>query len=72
MTPDEMRAKSAAKVKQILELMKVLEIRAEAKDHISQDGFIEKLVYWIDDEKYPAPPPAPIMVDPETPTGGTA
>lgn len=59
MTPEKMRAKSAAKVKQVLELMKVLQIKAEARERISQDGFIENVVFYVDYEEYPAPAPEP-------------
>ncbi len=52
MTPDKMREQSTVKVKQVLDLMKVLNLRIEARERLSQDGFIEKLVFWIDDEKY--------------------
>jgi hypothetical protein len=59
MTPEEMQASSAAKVKQILELMQSLHVRSEARERISQDGFIEKTVFWIDDEQYPSPSAEP-------------
>ena len=55
MTPEEMRASSAAKVKRIMELMQSLHVRVEARERISQEGFIEKTVFWIDDEQYPSP-----------------
>jgi hypothetical protein len=73
MTPEEMQASSAAKVKQILELMQSLHVRSEARERISQDGFIEKTVFWIDDEQYPSPAPEPTGATGETaevaPTG---
>lgn len=53
MTPQEMQAKSADKVKQIMSLMSVLHVRVEARERITEQGFIEKLVFWIDEEKYP-------------------
>jgi hypothetical protein len=53
MSPDEMRAKSAQKVKQVMELMKVLHLRVDARQRVSPDGFIEGTVFWIDEEKYP-------------------
>lgn len=64
MTNDEARTKSAAKVKQVMELMKVLHLRVEAKERISPEGFVEKIVFWVDDENYqldqaPAAPSAP-------------
>lgn len=50
-----MRERSADKVKQIVELMKVLHLRVEARERVSEQGFIERIVFWIDDEKYVAP-----------------
>lgn len=64
MTPEQMRAQSASKVKQITELMKVLHIRVEARQRMSPEGFIENIVFWIDDEKYKAAEPA--AKEPET------
>lgn len=49
-----MQAKSADKVKQIMSLMGVLHLRVEARERITEQGFIEKLVFWIDEEKYPS------------------
>jgi len=62
-----MRQRSSDKVKQVLELMKVLHVRCEARERIDRDGFIEKMVYWIDDEKYPMPPPVVEPVKEEKP-----
>lgn len=55
MTPDEMRAQSGEKVKRIMELMGSLNIRVEARERMTPEGFIEKTVFWIDDEKYLSP-----------------
>lgn len=60
MSPDEMRAQSANKVKQVMELMKVLHIRVEARERITPEGFVEKVIFWIDEEKYPEPEKKPI------------
>lgn len=57
MTPDEMRARSSEKVKQIMDLMRSLNVRVEAREKLGMDGFIEKMVFWIDDENYPSPAP---------------
>lgn len=65
MTPDQMRARSSDKVKQILEMMKILNLRVEGKQRINEQGFLEMSVFWIDDEKYPSPEPEP--VDPLAP-----
>lgn len=56
MKPEQMKERSAEKMKQVLELMKILHIRVEAKQVLTQNGFLENTVYWIDDEKYPAEP----------------
>jgi len=63
MTPKQMQENSAKKVQQVIDLMKVLHIRVEVKEKLDmKTGFIEKLVFWIDDENYPTeqvPAPAP-------------
>lgn len=53
-----MRNSSAAKLRQVTELMKVLHMRVEARERVTENGFIEKVVFWIDDEQYPQPAPA--------------
>ncbi len=58
MDEKQMRERSAAKVKQVVDLMHSLQLRQEARERLNpQTGFIEKLVFWIDDEKYEAAPP---------------
>lgn len=57
MTPEEMQTRSREKVDKIISMMKLMHVRIEAKQHITQQGFIENVVYWVDDEKYP---PAPV------------
>ncbi len=60
MTEEQMRERSAAKVKQVMEMMKILHLRTEARERINEQGFIEKVVYWMDDEQYkPAEPIGP-------------
>lgn len=59
MTPQEMQARSKEKVKQMMDLAKVLNLKIEARQRISQEGFIEHVVFWIDEEKYPAMPATP-------------
>lgn len=66
MTPEQMRDRSASKVKQIMDMMRILSVRVEARERITESGFIEKIVYWIDDEAYVPPP------EETGPTGGTA
>lgn len=57
MTPEEIRDRSAKKMNQVLRLMEILHIRVEAKQKITEQGFIETVAMWIDDEKYSAPDP---------------
>jgi len=57
LTPQEMQERSQKKVNQIHDFMETLQVRAEAREHVSREGFITKVVYWIDEEKYPAAEP---------------
>jgi hypothetical protein len=57
MTEKEMRAASAAKVKQVMDLMKLLHLEVEARQKINQQGFIEQVIFWVDNEKYPTDEP---------------
>lgn len=52
-----MKKRSSEKVKQVMSLMKTLHLRTEARDRIGEGGFMEKVVFWIDDENYPQPEP---------------
>ena len=52
MTPEKMKEKSAQKVGQVIDLMNLLQLRVEARERVNEQGFIEKVVFWIDDEKY--------------------
>lgn len=54
MTPEQMKKRSSEKVKQVMDLMKELHLRVEAREKVDQGGFIEKMVFWIDEEKYPS------------------
>ena len=57
MTAEQMMARSREKVQKISELMNLLQVRVEARQHVNmQTGFIEMMVFWTDDEKYPAAP----------------
>lgn len=53
MNEEEMRKRSSEKVKQVLGLIQALHLRYEIKEHITEEGFIEKTLFWIDEEKYP-------------------
>ncbi len=52
MTPDQMRQRSSDKVKQVTEMMKILNLRVEARQRVSEQGFLEQIVFWIDEEQY--------------------
>lgn len=54
MTPAQMQEKSSMKVKQVMDMMALLNLRVEARQRVDRQGFIEMLTFWIDDEKYPA------------------
>lgn len=49
-----MQKNSVKKVQQVLDLMQTLHLRAEARERIDMNsGFVERFVYWVDDENYP-------------------
>ncbi len=52
MKPEEMQKKSAEKVKAINTLCKQLEVEILAKQSITEQGFIENIVFYLDTEKY--------------------
>jgi hypothetical protein len=55
-----MQAKSAAKMKQIVDLANLLQVKIEARQKLDpQTGIIELVPYYIDMEQYPQDPPAP-------------
>jgi hypothetical protein len=64
MTPEQMQKRSQEKVNQIQNLMAGLQVRAEAREHVNREGFIEKVVFWIDEEQYPTTQETPV-VEPE-------
>ncbi len=68
MTQEEIRAHSAAKVKQLMDLSKSLHVRVVAKERITEDGTIENTVFYIDEEKYEM---EPVVTIPPAPTGET-
>lgn len=58
MTPDEMKASSERKLQEVLDFMKERHVRVEAKQKMNlRTGFIENVIFWSDDENYPAPAP---------------
>lgn len=71
MTPDQMRDNSSKKVKQVMELLKMLHLRVEAKQRLTPEGFLENMVFWIDEEKYPQPKGNTPAIPAEAPTGET-
>jgi len=55
MTKQEIDAKTNEKVKQINDLCKLLQITISAEEVMTESGFIKKVVYYLDNEKYPEP-----------------
>ena len=55
MKPEQMRESSQKKFKQITELMDLLQVTLMPREKITQDGFIEKVVIFTDNEQYPFP-----------------
>lgn len=62
MTSQEMQDASQKKVKQMMDLMESLHLRVTAHQRVNQNGFIENIISWNDDEKYPQSPAAPVPV----------
>ncbi len=52
MTPEEISKRSKEKVDQLKKLMVELSISVDAKERIDQNGFVERVVVFIDTEKY--------------------
>lgn len=52
MTPEQMQQRSAEKVQQVMDLIKSLNLQVEARERVNERGFIERIVFWIDEEKY--------------------
>lgn len=72
MKPEQMRESSQKKFKQITELMDLLQVTLMPREKITQDGFIEKVVIFTDNEQYPVAPaepevPAEVPAQPEEP-----
>ena len=67
MTPQEIQARAEAKVGQIMGLAKILHLHPEVRERVTNEGFIEKTIYWIDSEKYPEAEPATSTGEAETP-----
>lgn len=53
MTKDEINEKTNAKVKQITDLCSLLQITISAEEVVTEGGFIKKVLYYLDNEKYP-------------------
>lgn len=72
MTPEQIRARSVEKVKQVTDLMKLLHLRQECKERVDRDGFIEKQIVFVDDEQYPTVETTPTEpTSPEIVEGGS-
>lgn len=55
MSPEQMKQRSGEKVKQVMNLVTALNLQLEARERINDGGFIENVIFWIDNEKYPQP-----------------
>lgn len=56
MPREEAKKKSEAKIKQITDLMAMLKIEPKAAQKLTQAGFIENVVLFMDREEYPEDP----------------
>ncbi len=56
MTPEQMQKSSQNKLAQIQNLMTLLHLKVDARQRVNPQGFIENVVFWTDDEKYPVEP----------------
>lgn len=60
MTPQEMQKRSGEKVRQVMDLAKMLHLTCEGRQRVNlQTGMIELMVFWTDSEKYPTAEPEP-------------
>jgi hypothetical protein len=57
MTKEEINARTGEKVKQITDLCKLLQITMTAEEVITETGMIRKVIYYLDNEKYPEETP---------------
>jgi len=55
MSPEQMKQRSGEKVKQVMDLVTALNLQLEARERINDGGFIENVIFWIDNEKYSQP-----------------
>lgn len=65
MSREEIQARTTEKLRKVDSLMKELHLRVEGRQRISKEGFIENLVFFIDEEQYPVD--APVETPVETP-----
>jgi len=56
MTTEERNQRVQEKAKQINDLCNILHIREVARQWVNPEGFIESVVYYIDQEVYPEEP----------------
>lgn len=55
MNPEQAKNLLAAKVKQVVDLARILHLKMEARQKIDNDGFIQLVIIFADEERYPAP-----------------
>ena len=71
MTPEQIKAKSDAKAKQIENLCKLLNVTLSAEEVLLPSGIIKKVIYYIDNEEYPHESPKENNVDATVPEAET-
>jgi len=56
MTKDEINSKTKEKVDKVEALLKELQLSVSAKEVMTKEGFIERVVYYMDSEAYKIDP----------------
>jgi len=62
MQQEEMKNRARTKIQEVVDFMKERQLTVEAKQCIGKTGFVENIIVWNDNEKYPVETPT------ETPT----
>lgn len=60
MTKKEIQSRSQEKINQILSLMKTLRVEMVIKKRVTNEGFIEDVIFWTDKEDYKVDEEAPV------------
>lgn len=65
MTPEQIQASSDLKAKQINDLCRTLKMTIMPREIVTKEGFIERIVYFFDNEQYPQKNDKPTDIQPE-------